>query len=229
MHLTANSPSLLPARRPQALRAQVRDIIRAHQKHFTAATWNNSVKVVAVRGYYLNALGKLNKNDRGIYDDAKFIITANHFSSYNANTDPSMWRSGVATLCAPQVVTYKPGYHGYNSKYGHKAFRQRSDVTVFRDGTEDYPVGTSHPKYGRCVARGLWTDAGRAKFWINDHRGGKTTTSSAGCQTVPPDQWDAYHSTLELLLARHQPELPRTKRWYSYLLVEDPRIVTCHV
>lgn len=229
MHTVNPYPTMLPTRRPQAIRAQIRDLIRSHQRYYTAEEWNNSVNVVAVRGYYLNSLGEYNKNDRGIYDDAKFIITANHFSSYNANTDPSMWRSGVATLRAPQVVTYKPGYHGYNSKYGHKAFRQRSDVTVFRDGTEDHPIGKKHPKYGRCVAKGLWSDAGCSKFWINDHRGGKTTTSSAGCQTVPPNQWDAYRSTLELLLERHQPLLPRTKRWYSYLLVEDPRIVTCHV
>ena len=229
MHLTVSSPSMLPVRKPQALRAQVRDLIRSHQRCYTVEEWNNSVNVVAVRGYYLNSLGQLNKNDRGIYDDAKFIITVDHFSSYNANTDPSLWRSGVATLRAPQVVTYKPGYHGYNSKYGHQAFRQRGSVVVHRDGTEDHPVGKSHPRYGKCIARGLWSDANCAKFWINDHRGGKTTTSSAGCQTVPPNQWDAYRSTLELLLERHQPHLPRTKRWYSYLLVEDPRLVTCHV
>lgn len=215
---------LIPKRQPQALRTSILKTIRKHQCLFETDEWNNPIKVVAIRGYYLNTMGKYGENDRGIYDDAKFIITADHFSSYNANTDPSRSRTGMAILKAPQVITYKPGYHGYNSKFGHQAFRQRSDVTVFRDGTDNYPVGKKHPSYGLCVSKGLWSDRSGSRFWINDHRGGKKTTSSAGCQTVPPDQWDAYHSTLELLLARHQHKLPRAKRWYSYLLVEDPRI-----
>lgn len=201
--------SIKPPSRPRASAEQIWEIVEAHRDLFPGGD-PGPVIVVAVRGYYLDSMGARGRNDRGIYDDAKFILdSAGHFSAYNANTDPSIYKPGRAVLEAPQVVTYRPGWHGYNSAHGHPAFRQASDVIVIRDGGK----GNGVPLGG-----GRYTDRGTSRFWINDHRGGRTTTSSAGCQTTPPDQWDAYYHTLKTLLKRHGVDR------YNYLLVEDPRI-----
>ena len=151
--------------------------------------WTNRditrASVVLVRGYYLNSMGEKDVNDRGVYDDAVFVISPYCFESFNANTDPSRYRKGIATLVAPQRVMWEPGYHGYKSRWGHPAFRQHSDVTVTRDGKS-----------------GEFTDGEGDRFWINLHRGGRSTTSSAGCQTVHPDQWREFHSLVHAQLRR---------------------------
>ena len=37
---------------------------------------------------------------------------------------------------------------------------------------------------------------------INIHRGGNTTTSSEGCQTIPPRQWDTFIAQVDTLAKR---------------------------
>jgi lysozyme len=119
-----------------------------------------------------------------------------------ANVDPSIYRSGVASLQAPQVVWYRPGWHGYASIHGHAAFRQDSAVVVKRDGTENFPHGP-HKKYGIHLGGGYWTDRGFAeKFWTNLHRQTGNSTSSLGCQTVPAATWKAFHALVMAELAR---------------------------
>ena len=162
--------------------------------------------VVGVRGYYLNSMGRRSANDRGIYDDAIFVISPDTFTSFNGNTDPSRYKKGVAVLEAPQKITYRPGYHGYNSKWGHQAFRQASDVVVKRDGG----VGN-----GKSLGGDRFTDKGHNRFWINLHRGGHGTTSSLGCQTLPPSQWAAFHSLVKLQLNRFG------QKTFNYYLVEN--------
>lgn len=139
------------------------------------------VIVVGIRGYYYKNSAD---NKRGIYDDAMFIVGPGHFSSYNANVDPSVFRPGIATL-RPGVYSYRPGLHGISRKNPYPAFRPATkgeELPVFRDGD---------PKPRPGVA-------------INIHRGGRNTTSSEGCQTITPDQWDAFHATLTDQLKRNQ-------------------------
>lgn len=147
-----------------------------------------------------------NKNQRGIYDDALFIVTPEIFKGYNANTDPSVTRPGVAVL-QPGVYDYIKGLHGIHhldlSKSAdvqimktlmetkkdipliagriipYWALRQASDVTIKRDGNSQAE-----------------TDSPSNRFWIDIHRGGYSTTSSLGCQTIYPDLWNDFRDTI---------------------------------
>jgi len=183
---------MLPNSTPQATREKVIDSL------LNSGLWTNrkitKMCVVGVRGYYLNSMGKRGVNDRGIYDDAFFVLSPDTFTSFNGNTDPSRYKARVATLVAPQTIKYKKGLHGYSRKAGpYPAFRQASDVIVKRDG------GSGN---GRQLLDGTFTDRGTRRFWTNNHKGGYTVTSSAGCLTVPPNQWNAYYSLVCLQMQR---------------------------
>lgn len=156
------------------------------------------VKVLGIRGYYKTTMGNPVKNDRGIYDDAMFIVAPDMFASFNANTDPSINRSGIATLIAPQVVLYKVGIHGISGKNPRQAFRQASfGIKVKRDDKE-----------------GVFVDSVKSPFWINIHDGGNNTTSSEGCQTIPKPQWNAFNEALKLQLKLNKQTI------FPYALIE---------
>jgi hypothetical protein len=130
--------------------------------------------VGAIRGYYQDNHAD---NRRGIYDDCIFILGPEHFSTYNGNTDPSVTRPGVASL-ALGVHEYRPGNHGISRPGGgYPAFRPatRGEVLpVTRDGE-------TNPRPGVAM---------------NIHRGLRNSTSSLGCQTVFPDQWEAFRASV---------------------------------
>jgi lysozyme len=134
--------------------------------------------IVGIRGYYLNTMGKRGVNDRGIYDDAIFLVSPNHFSSYNANTDPSYRRNGSGFGRGKGMATLKPGvwlsycYSYHNWRYP-AICQRKAPVTVLRD-----KVGGSYEDTGM--------------FGINIHKGSWTKTSSEGCQTIPPSQWKSF-------------------------------------
>ncbi len=179
---------MIPLSTPQLALAKVQEIILKHGV-------KDPVIVVAIRGYYRDTMGKPGANDRGIYDDAMFIVSARHFSSWNANTDPSVHRPGIASLM-PGVHRYKRGNHGISRPGGgYPAFRPATRdeaLPVSRDGIKD-------PKPG--VA-------------INIHKGSRNSTSSEGCQTLPPHQWDAFYSTLDRELREHK------QSSFPYILTE---------
>jgi lysozyme len=172
--------SVLPPSRPRLTDTEARAILAAHGVHAS-----KEVAVLAKRGYYLDTMGVKGKNDRGIYDDAIAIVGPEVFAAFNGNTDPSVYRPGIATL-VPGVHVYKPGLHGVSFNkpgYPYPAFVPATPgkrVPVMRDGESKPSVGVA----------------------INIHRGSRTTTSSLGCQTIPPDQWDAFHALLTSQLKR---------------------------
>lgn len=195
---------MLPSSKPKASQDQVVEAL------IESGLWSDDsvtrCSVVGVRGYY-QRMGSPTKNDRGIYDDAAFVISPETFESFNFNTDPSGYRRGRATLASPQRVTYKPGWHGYRSARGHPAFRQSSDVVVWRDRG----VGR-----GTRVGGSGFKDSPAARFWINLHRGGRSTTSSAGCQTVPPEQWEEFYALVRAQLKEFGQET------FNYFLFDGP-------
>jgi hypothetical protein len=137
------------------------------------------VFVVGIRGYYRDSMGVAGKNDRGIYDDAIFLVSPALFGSFNANTDPSRVRRGRGTAKNTKgMASLNPGLwraHRFDKHNGsYLALCQRAgDVAVTRDGlTEDY------------------VDVG--SFGINIHKGSLRTTSSEGCQTIHPSQWTSF-------------------------------------
>ena len=149
--------------------------------------------VVGIRGYYKRTMGNPTTNDRGIYDDAIFIVSPTLYKAYNANVDASVYRTGIANLITG-VWDYKLGIHGLSKPKSkqYKALVQAGEVTVNRD------------KQGHDTG---W-------FGINIHKGSYTTTSSLGCQTIYPDQWPEFISTVESEMAKYG------QKSIKYILIE---------
>jgi lysozyme len=154
-----------------------------------------------VRGYYRDSMGKPGVNDRGIYDDAMFVVGPETFASFRANTDASRFRKGLATLL-PGVHPFRAGNHGISRPGGgYPAFRPATKgeaLPVSRDGEE-----------GRSKRDGVA---------INIHRGGYNTTSSEGCQTLYPPDWDAFLSLTKLEMKR------AGVKTFDYILIDGPII-----
>jgi len=153
----------------------------------------DSVAIVGIRGYYLDSMGVAGKNDRGIYDDAIFVVSPSAYVTFNANTDPSVKRKGIASLI-PGVHVYKKGRHGISKGPGYPALRpatKNEALPVWRDD-EGISLG----------------------YHINIHRGGNSTTSSLGCQTIPPSQWNSFISLVYDQMDRF------SQKTIPYLLIE---------
>jgi len=197
--LLANPISqLLPLHRPNQTIGVTKAVFQKFHDLIPEDGRDDAVAVVAVRGYYLNTMGKEGANDRGVYDDAIFVLEPDGVHNFNGNTDPGRFARGIAKLKSHQAIRYRPGPHGFSRKNGpYPAFRQDSNCTVIRDET------------------GEDTDSPGGRFWINLHRGGITSTSSLGCQTVPPHQWNEFKTLVDGLLKKHGQES------FYYLLVDQ--------
>lgn len=163
-------------KKPEISFGYITDVIERFKIH-------DPLVVIGVRGFFKDSMGVVGRNDRGIYDDAIFVVSNNCFVSFNANTDPSRFQKGMALLHTG-LWKYKIGIHGLSKPKAqqYKALVQASDVTVIRDD-----VGS---------------DTGR--FGINIHKGGFNTTGSMGCQTVYPTQWDLFINLIEQKCNEHK-------------------------
>jgi lysozyme len=185
---------------PQLPEKDIRAILEAN------GVDQSKVAVVAIRGYYLDSIGKKGENERGHYDDSHFIVWPDGIARFVGNTDPNGYRAGIATLC-PGVWTYGTGMH----KGKIAAFRGCEPFTVLRDGNP--------PR----------RDTGM--FAINWHPGGGDensvgTTWSAGCQTNPPEAWRVLKPLLYSLLEtcdnpRRKNDWGETVRSFKYVLIEE--------
>lgn len=178
---------MLPNTRPQQAKQKTQALL-------SKAGVADAVSLVGIRGYYRDTMGQPGVNDRGIYDDAIFLVSPCAYVAFNANTDPSVHRKGIAVL-KPGVHRYRKGNHGISKGPGYPALRPATpgeQLPVTRDGEGD-SMGVA----------------------INIHRGGYNTTSSLGCQTIPPSQWQAFIALVYSEMNRHgQKTIP-------YLLTED--------
>jgi lysozyme len=179
---------MLPPSRPQQAKSKTQALL-------VKARVSDEVALVGIRGYYRDTMGKLGENDRGIYDDAIFLISPNAYAAFNANTDPSVCRQGIAVL-KPGVHRYRKGKHGLSKPGGgYPALRPANpaeELPVTRDGQGD-SMGIA----------------------INIHKGGYRTTSSEGCQTIYPSQWESFISLV-------YSEMDRAgQKTIPYLLVEE--------
>lgn len=158
--------NILPSSRPQIRRSEIDWVVEQVDSGYAAV-------FIGIRGYYLDSMGRKGVNDRGLYDDAIIVYSPYAFEAFNANTDPSIVREGIATLCLG-VHLYKKGNHGISRPGGgYPAYRpatKNEELPVTRDGV-------TYPRPG--VA-------------INIHKGGYNSTSSEGCQTLYPDQWNYF-------------------------------------
>lgn len=174
--------------RPKQTREQTLTILKGYNIEGEFA-------LLGIRGYFKDTMGVPGQNDRGIYDDAIFLLTPTAYVAFNANVDPSVHRPGIASL-KPGKYRYKVGIHGLSKPKDkqYKALVQAGPVDLIRDGGAEE----------RGVFRG-----------INIHKGYNTTTGSEGCQTIPQagGQWDSFIALVEAEMKRHG------KREIPYILV----------
>jgi lysozyme len=191
--------AIIPESRPKENESMIRTILKENKI-------SDAMALIGWRGYYLNKMGVKGKNDIAIYDDAFFLVGPNFFASYNGNTDPSRYTGspnskGMAIL-KPGKWLYKLGIHnlGKAKSRQYQALVQATEVIVDRIQSNGHTLED------------------KGYFGINIHRGGNYNTSSLGCQTIYPTQWQEFINNVKLLLKR-------TKQAHIlYLLRNDPRM-----
>lgn len=187
--------TIVPAAKPEIGRHAAEEILHA------AGIDIAQPAILARRGYYRDTMGIAGKNDRGIYDDAIIVVSPTAFATFNANTDPSRSHPGVAVL-ESGLWHFKLGTHNRTKakELQYPALIQAETFVVKRDGTEQFAKGAKHDVYGECLGDGRW----RGWFGMNCHRGGYNTTSSEGCQTLWPEDWDAFYALVRREIQRYQ-------------------------
>ena len=164
--------------------------------------------MIGVRGYYLDSMGAKKKNDRRIWDDAFLVVTPNGMMTWQGNVDPNGWRKGQGFGRGKGMASLNPGVwiYGTGPHKGKAAFRQCAKVTVTRDGSPPYP----HTGY----------------FGINIHPGGRNSTSSLGCQTIPADTWPSFKNFVYSALAefknpKRKNDWKSTVHSFPYILINE--------
>ena len=187
--------------RPQLTREKLEKLI----SNFKIDRQEFPFLIVGIRGYYLNTFGKKEENDRGIYDDAIFLLSERIFISFNANTDPSKIRKGQGFGQEKGMACLKTGFWKSYKFDIHKTYpaicQKNGEVTVIRDGIN-----------------GNYEDTGF--FGINIHKGGINSTSSEGCQTIKPEQWEEFYNISKQEFSRLFGKL-WNKVTIPYVLIEN--------
>jgi lysozyme len=172
-------PSIIPANKPQKAAAEIDKIIAANPRA-------KGFKVILLGITDSCPMGKPG-NDRRVYDDGVWLKTPSGIFCFNYNMDPNGRRPGHGFGSSKGMASLEDGCHIYK-KHKHKsqywALGQAEAMPVMRDADDraENVFTFQGQKYYRHVG---W-------HGINIHRAGTNTTSSLGCQTLPPSQWDAF-------------------------------------
>lgn len=172
---------MIPKHKPDQERELTEEILRLNGIA-------DPIVILGVRGFFPV------ESERGTYNDAIFLVTPNDHIAFNANTDPNGFRpgnghgleKGMATLM-PQLCKYKLGLH----KGKYLALVEAGQVRVLRD------ADASVPDYFVKEAHGHRYYEAYGFFGINIHCGSWSSTSSLGCQTIPPGQYQEFISACE--------------------------------
>ena len=201
-----SSVSILPrSGRPQLTVTKLREYLSPHQTELQ----DRDVIVVGLRGYFPKSLGPTAGNDRNVYDDAiaLWIPAEGTFAAFNGNTDPSRVRKGAGTGEHKGMAVLDPGvwpvyrFAMHRGSSPHEAICERAGpVSVTRDGDPPYRDPGNHH--------------------INIHRGGYYATSSLGCQTLPPEQWDEFYGLAKQSALRIWGEQAFRTNIVTYVLVD---------
>jgi len=160
---------------------------------------------VGLRGLFSRTIGAPG-NDLNAYDDALYIVRPSKLPdteptvySFNANTDPT--RYGWNDHAGKYMARLKPG--------AYKMRRRLHGGRYWAYGQDGSPVTVE-----RIDANGRIKVTETGDFGIDLHPGGHTTTSSEGCQTLPPEsQWPEADALLRSI----------NGAWFPYVLLEEGR------
>ena len=179
-----------PKNKPQKTQEWAVNALNASLKKFSSSAWDGkSLILFGCEGYYLDSMGVKGQNDRGMYDDALFVVSERLFLALNINLDPTSYRPGHGHGSSKGMGTIHYGVHEQAYAIGkHKtifpALRQVGNIIVRRDADSRVPkediITIDEKRY--------YLEIGNHQV-MNFHPGGANTTSSLGCQTIPRDQW----------------------------------------
>ena len=150
-----------------------------------------TIRLVGIRGYWKRTMGDPLKNDRRMYDDALAVVLRDRVVTFNFNTDPNGWRKGHGKGGVKGMATLVEGLYESWCMGKHKGqywalVQTGGEVLVRRDADASVPEKDIVEVDGEK----FYEESGY--FGINIHRGGVSGTSSLGCQTVPPGQYDEF-------------------------------------
>lgn len=209
---------LVPNSRPNMLNAKPQQVIDS----FGIDRKKYPIVLLGIRGYYLNEFGKPGLNDRNVHDDAIFVdirystklVRKSVCYSFNGNTDPSKIRQGAGNakkkweLSGKGMFVLDPGVY-----YAHKIGKHNDQYFALVQWDENEKKYTKnegkvkgHRDGGKKGEKNKPYPVDWGHYSINIHRGGvRTTTASAGCQTIPNTQYAEFinliRSEMEFIFA----------------------------
>lgn len=187
-----------PPNKPNVLIKDIMSLMK--RKGYDTLIRTNTVYLVAIRGYYLNTMGTPGKNDLNMYDDMVAWVWPNGVAAFNYNTDPT--RLGFNRNAGKNMAMLIPGMYTFVKR------KHKGQYDAFGQG--EHPVAVY-----RCEVSGKISSIEEGLFGINIHKGGFSSTSSEGCQTLPQDQWQAFKEMGYSLLRQYN------QNTFKYILFDE--------